>query len=71
MDTNESELADLPRFIVGEDKMTALVGVSDRSTLRDWESRGEFPKRVKLGKGRVGWPVVEYRAWAKAKMEAR
>lgn len=35
------------------------------------EDRGEFPKRVHLGKARIGWREIEIIAWMQAKIDAR
>ena len=35
------------------------------------EERGEFPRRIHLGKARVAWSSAEVTAWLQAKVEAR
>lgn len=42
----------------------AHAGVSSRTTLLAWEREGRFPKRVSLGRGRVGWRWDELYRWA-------
>ena len=42
----------------------AHAGVSSRTTLIAWERDGRFPKRISLGRGRVGWLWSDLYAWA-------
>ncbi len=42
----------------------AHAGVTSRTTLIDWERKGLFPKRVSLGRGRVGWRWSDLYAWS-------
>ena len=39
--------------------------------LRRLEARGEFPKRIHIGKRRVAWLRSEIEQWLSAKVEAR
>jgi prophage regulatory protein len=56
--------------LLTEAQVRARVPIS-RVTLWRWEAQGEFPKRVKLGDFRVGWPEGEIDAWIAARMAAR
>ena len=56
----------LPRFL-NERQMTSLIGVH-RATLRRWEAAGIFPKRKKLGPGRIGWSEDAYKKWAQTRV---
>jgi len=40
----------------------ALTGLS-RTTITRLEERGEFPRRIKIGKARVVWKISEIDAW--------
>jgi predicted DNA-binding transcriptional regulator AlpA len=42
-----------------------LTGISE-STIRRLEHRDEFPKRVKISRGTVGWKSDEISAWIAA-----
>lgn len=48
--------------ILSEKEICGLVGV-DRSTIRRWERAGQFPKRMNLGPGRIGWAEEEFQEW--------
>jgi predicted DNA-binding transcriptional regulator AlpA len=60
MDATLQTGENLPEFITGEEEMRKLLGLRDRGTLRDWERRGIFPKRIKIGPSRVGWLRSDY-----------
>jgi predicted DNA-binding transcriptional regulator AlpA len=34
-----------------------------RSSIDRWERAGNFPKRIQLGRGSVGWRVNEIKKW--------
>ena len=36
-----------------------------RSSLARWESRGSFPKRIKIGENSIGWRSDEVDQWLK------
>jgi prophage regulatory protein len=59
----------VPRLLT-EAQVLGLVPIS-RVTLWRWEASGEFPKRVRLGEVRVGWPENEVNAWIRDRMAAR
>jgi prophage regulatory protein len=61
--------ASVPRLLT-EAQVLGLVPIS-RVTLWRWEANGEFPKRVRLGEVRVGWPESEVNAWIQDRMAAR
>ena len=45
-----------------------------RETIRRWEERGWFPKRVRLSqaaRGRCGFPMAEVDAWDLSRRRAR
>ena len=42
----------------------AHAGVTSRTTLIKWEREGRFPRRVSLGRGRVGWTWDALYRWA-------
>ncbi|KRA84172.1 helix-turn-helix transcriptional regulator [Altererythrobacter sp. Root672] len=51
--------------------VTARTGLS-RSKLYELLERGEFPRPVKLGGGRLNvWPDNEIAAWIESQIEAR
>jgi prophage regulatory protein len=57
------------RFL-SEAQVRQRVPIS-RISLRRWEGRGAFPKRVKLGDTRVGWSESEIDEWIEARKAAR
>lgn len=42
----------------------AHAGVTSRTTLIAWERDGRFPKRISLGRGRVGWRWSDLYVWS-------
>ena len=42
----------------------AHAGIASRTTLIAWERDGRFPKRISLGRGRVGWRWADLYAWS-------
>ena len=55
---NSSQLA----AILDEQRVRTLTSLC-KSTRWRMERRGEFPKRVKLSPGRVGWRQTDIEAW--------
>jgi prophage regulatory protein len=51
-----------PLAILDEDGVQKATSLS-RSTRWRMERRGQFPKRVRLSPGRVGWHQSEIEAW--------
>jgi prophage regulatory protein len=43
----------------------------DRSHLWRLSKRGDFPKPVNVGPGRIAWVASEIDAWLRAKVDAR
>jgi len=43
----------------------------DRSHLWRLSKRGDFPKPVNVGPGRIAWVASEIDAWIKARVDAR
>ena len=56
------------RFL--SERQTVQFAGASRSTLRRWESAGLFPKRKRLGPGRIGWDRRELEEWAESRTEA-
>ena len=52
--------------IVRLDELTALTGLSPSSIWR-YESKGEFPRRLKLGLRAVGWRASQIEAWIESR----
>ena len=54
------------------DDLKPVKGIA-YSKLNLWrmEKRGEFPKRITLGRGRYGWPDHEIDAWIEERIRAR
>ena len=52
----------IPLAILDEEKVRAVTSLS-RTTRWRMERRGEFPKRVRLSPGRVGWRQADIEAW--------
>ena len=48
--------------IVRRKQLLQLIGVSSTTQWR-MERAGQFPARVKIGKGLVGWHLVEVEKW--------
>lgn len=42
-----------------------------RSNIYKMAGSGEFPKQVKLSRGRVGWPRHEVATWQQSRIDAR
>jgi prophage regulatory protein len=55
-----------PVAILDEHKVLELTSLS-RTTRWRMERRGEFPKRVRLSPGRVGWPQAAIEAWIRSR----
>jgi prophage regulatory protein len=51
-----------PIAILDEPQVRALTSLS-RTTRWRMERRGEFPKRVRLSPGRVGWRQADIEVW--------
>ena len=61
--TSESHSASVvPSAIFDEEKVHEVTSLS-RTTRWRMERRGEFPKRVRLSPGRVGWRQADIEAW--------
>src|SRR5712691_783470 len=58
-----------PVCILGEAQVHQLTNLS-RTTRWRIERRGEFPKRVRLSPGRVGWRQDEIREWIDSRSPA-
>jgi len=56
--------------IISKKKLRELIHLSD-TQLRRLEKAGNFPKRVSLGPGRVGWSASEVEAWIEARKVER
>lgn len=56
--------------IIRKPEVVALVGLSDRSIDRR-EASGEFPRRLRLGPGTVGWRLSAIRAWIDSRPTAQ
>jgi len=56
--------------IVREPERRVITGLC-RTTAYMLERRGEFPRRVVLTGGRVGWRESELLAWVKSRRPAR
>ncbi len=48
--------------VVRRKQLLELIGVSSTTQWR-MERAGEFPARVKIGKGLVGWHLTEVEKW--------
>ena len=55
-----------PVAILDEPTVEELTSLS-RTTRWRMERRGEFPKRVRLSPGRVGWRQAEIEAWIRSR----
>ena len=56
--------------IITKKHLRLLVPLSDTQIAR-LEKAGEFPKRIKLGLGRVGWVLNEIDEWIEARKDDR
>ncbi len=52
----------LPDRIISSRERRQMIPYSDMHILR-LEKQGKFPRRIKLGPGRVGWRLSECMAW--------
>lgn len=55
--------------IIGIRELSAMLPLS-RSQLWRLEKNGEFPRRIKLGKRRVGWRLSDIEQWIEARRAA-
>lgn len=62
-------IGNLPRFL-SADEVSEAVKYSKVHIYRLMD-RGEFPKRVQIGRNRVGWLESEVAEWLNARIEAR
>jgi prophage regulatory protein len=56
----------VPRRFLNLNETAKFAGIS-RSTLLRYEKADLFPRRRRLGPGRVAWAVSELEAWADAR----
>jgi predicted DNA-binding transcriptional regulator AlpA len=56
--------------IIAKRELAQLVPYS-QSQIRRLEESGSFPVRVRLGPGRVGWPLREVLRWLQAREAER
>lgn len=65
-----------PGKIIRAKHLSEMLGIG-RSTLYDWQNQGSprfdptFPKRIRLGKGSVGWLLDEISLWIAARAKDR
>lgn len=52
--------------IIRSDEVQELTGLS-RTTIWRMENKGDFPRRVPLGTGSVGWKLSEIKDWIKTR----
>ena len=52
--------------IITRKELRRLVPYTDQHVLR-LEKAGTFPRRLLLGKNRVGWRLIDVEAWLKAR----
>ncbi len=60
---------DVDRIISAKERRT-MIPYSDMHIWR-LEQDGRFPKRIRLGKGRVGWSLHEIEEWIAARKAER
>lgn len=48
--------------VISMHTVISMTGIS-RTTIWRRERAGDFPKRIQLSPGRVGWKAVEIQAW--------
>ncbi len=63
-------LMGLPDRVIDRKERRALIPYSDTHIDR-MEAAGDFPLRVELGAGRVGWWLSEVMKWAKGRPRRR
>jgi prophage regulatory protein len=56
--------------IMDADELEAKVRMSKRHIAR-MEKRGQFPRRIQLAEGRVGWSAREVLGWIETKKSQR
>lgn len=56
--------------IISKKELRKIVPYSMQHIAR-LEKAGRFPKRVKLGAGRVGWLLIEVEAWIEERLAER
>ena len=55
------------QFLIYRFKDLQKIFKISRSTIDKWEAKGEFPKRIQLGKNSVGWNAAEIKKWFEKK----
>ncbi|SFI54076.1 helix-turn-helix transcriptional regulator [Jannaschia pohangensis] len=68
-DLFDKQTSKIPRLL-SCDEVGRAVGYS-RVHIYRLMDRGEFPKRVQIGRNRVGWLESEVAEWLNARIEAR
>lgn len=53
--------------IIRLDELKTIIGGVDRTTVKRWEDKGLFPKRVKLGNRAIGWLLKDVLEWINSK----
>jgi prophage regulatory protein len=66
VDASSSHAVGAPVAILDEPAVEELTSLS-RTTRWRMERRGEFPRRVRLSPGRVGWRQAEIEAWIRSR----
>jgi prophage regulatory protein len=64
-----AEVEKVTERIVREKERREITGVA-RTTAWELERRGDFPRRVELTGGRVGWRLTELQKWVKSRQPA-
>jgi len=69
-------MVNLKPALLRERDVLVLLGKPARSTLRRWEERGDFPRRIVLSRGsdgtpvRVAWRADEVLGWIESRERA-
>src|SRR5512132_229526 len=56
--------------VLSKEEVSRIIG-RHFETLRIWENKGNFPRRLVLGPRTVGWLESEITAWLKARADER
>jgi prophage regulatory protein len=56
--------------IITQKELRTLVPYTDQH-IRRLEKAGRFPRRMQLGQNRIGWRLMDIKAWIKSRMPAQ
>jgi len=67
---NTNNSMEMQKTLINRERLLAMIPLSER-TIFNMEKRGQFPRRIQISPGRVGWDADEVAAWINARKSAR